>query len=436
LVINGWACAYGIPQSIWVHVYVGGPAGTGTFLTAAPATMGNEPAVLDACGVYGGAYRFSSVSTFGPDLMIAHGGKTVYVHGISPIGGNNRLLEHSGWFSLPGFQHSTYNGKSCGCLNAQWDAPRGSLVLIDSGPNSTIKPIITQLGERYTHEMIVQGPGAASQSEYRGPQSTSDCNYPLEANSLKIGFPGMEKSMNTGAIFADIYGSNQFAVNSSNVTWQLGDPVRANAIASALDARPAVDVLVHPGEYIHRVLRNGAVSPYGLYQYMNIEGTYLGEGGGSINNTSVSSTFCAYAYALGGPPMTPYDYGHDETVRAANAFWSRIYNDCRAGLPFLVTSGLSTLFNQSCQSSIICNNAAAMVLNCMTQGGDNCGLNNNFYWQATLTPPNSHAHSISPDRLGGLSRFMYEIPRPTTWAADSQHNLTWNWGGSVCGCFE
>jgi hypothetical protein len=171
-----------------------------------------------------------------------------------------------------------------------------------------VKTIVSHLGEVFTHEMIAQDYGYASQSEYAGPTKTIDCSYPLDANSLQFGFPGMEKDIGAGAIYADIYGGGAITFSragSPTVIWQQGDVNRANAIADALNAKPYTSVQVHPGaEWVRRTLWHGNPSPYGLYQYFNIEGTYLGDSGQSTNNTSVSSTFCAYAYALGGAPMT------------------------------------------------------------------------------------------------------------------------------------
>src|SRR5262249_58692616 len=46
--VNGWACARGIAQSIGVHVYVGGPAGTGAGLTARPPNLWGQPPLLHA----------------------------------------------------------------------------------------------------------------------------------------------------------------------------------------------------------------------------------------------------------------------------------------------------------------------------------------------------------------------------------------------------
>src|SRR6516165_6088390 len=100
-----------------------------------------------------------------------------------------------------------HRGPSVGCgeIAARWDAPRGALVLIDSGPNSVIRPIIDAIGETYTHEMVVESADAASQSEFQIP-SGGTCNYPLNVQMLTYGYPGMQRSMNMGAVYADIYG--------------------------------------------------------------------------------------------------------------------------------------------------------------------------------------------------------------------------------------
>jgi len=285
--------------------------------------------------------------------------------------------------------------------------------------------------------MVVQDSNTASQTEYGGPTATSDCDHPIVVGSLQLGFPGMEKSMAAGAAYADIYGRgnpgfDQYGNGTSAVIWLLGDPVRAGAIASALNAAPSSSTVVRGGPWtISRVLHNGAVSPYGLYQFMNIEGTYLGEGGTSLNNTSMSASFCAYAYALGGPPMTPWSYGHTQTVNAANNVWNDVYNKCLNMLTWwqVVLGGLF-----GCPASVRCNNAAAMVTNCFVMG--DCSQNNNIWWQSTLTPADSHAVTISPDYLGGQGPFINLVPRPTSWATDTVHFLNWNVSGESCGCFD
>src|SRR5437868_5377305 len=125
--IYGWACAGGIAQSVWVHFYAGGPAGSGSWLTAAVANLWSEPAVAYACAVGSGAYRYSIATPFGPEEMMRLGGLAIYAHGISPIGGSNRLLWNSGAVTLPG-QRATVSG-GCGYVPATWNAPYGSIVL-------------------------------------------------------------------------------------------------------------------------------------------------------------------------------------------------------------------------------------------------------------------------------------------------------------------
>src|SRR5437773_1668276 len=57
--IPGWACAHGVAGSINVHLYAGGPAGSGTFVTAATANLASEPDVASACKLDGAtALRF------------------------------------------------------------------------------------------------------------------------------------------------------------------------------------------------------------------------------------------------------------------------------------------------------------------------------------------------------------------------------------------
>src|SRR2546428_12603256 len=57
VILIGWACAGGIAQSVNVHVYVGGPAGSGTWFTAGTANQPSEPAVPLASRVGPCAYK-------------------------------------------------------------------------------------------------------------------------------------------------------------------------------------------------------------------------------------------------------------------------------------------------------------------------------------------------------------------------------------------
>jgi hypothetical protein len=97
-VAAGWACDYGHPESVAVHLYAGGPAGTGTFVNAATANLPSDGAVAAACGSTGSNYRFEI--DIG-DYQAQNVGKTIYVHGISISGGPNYTIYNSGAFIFP-----------------------------------------------------------------------------------------------------------------------------------------------------------------------------------------------------------------------------------------------------------------------------------------------------------------------------------------------
>jgi YD repeat-containing protein len=97
--ITGWACTTGVVAPIKVDLYVGGPAGSGTAINRYDTNLTSEPAVGVGCKAAGTAYRFS--------IPIANAtrsnfpGAAIYIHGISPFGNGNPLLDHSGSFTIP-----------------------------------------------------------------------------------------------------------------------------------------------------------------------------------------------------------------------------------------------------------------------------------------------------------------------------------------------
>ncbi|GAB2505970.1 RHS repeat-associated core domain-containing protein [Lysobacter humi (ex Lee et al. 2017)] len=98
--LRGWACTTGSNTSIDVHVYAGGAYGTGSFVTSSRAAVASEPAVAAACQSTGTSHRFAVPLT--EEIRRVHGGRTLHVHGISPVGQPNNVLSQSGTFSVPG----------------------------------------------------------------------------------------------------------------------------------------------------------------------------------------------------------------------------------------------------------------------------------------------------------------------------------------------
>jgi hypothetical protein len=99
--LYGWACAKTYPYSIDVHVYVGGPSGSGTFAFSGTANQWSEPAVAEACNSTGANYRYSL--QIPSPVVQQYAGQPIYVHGISPYGLPNLLLNGSGNLAVPSF---------------------------------------------------------------------------------------------------------------------------------------------------------------------------------------------------------------------------------------------------------------------------------------------------------------------------------------------
>jgi YD repeat-containing protein len=97
--ITGWACASGLAASIDVHLYVGGPAGTGTAIGAYTANQASEQGIQDACHSSGSLHRFSI--PLSEAVRGDHAGEAIYIHGISPTGGDNTSLSGSGSYVVP-----------------------------------------------------------------------------------------------------------------------------------------------------------------------------------------------------------------------------------------------------------------------------------------------------------------------------------------------
>lgn len=97
--LSGWACSTGVEAPIAVHLYAGGPAGTGAYVGAYTANVVSEPAVAASCQTQGPGYRYYIPITTA--MREQHGGRAIYMHGISPAGFGNLLTSDSGVYTIP-----------------------------------------------------------------------------------------------------------------------------------------------------------------------------------------------------------------------------------------------------------------------------------------------------------------------------------------------
>jgi len=422
VVLSGWGCARGVAQSIWVHVYAGGPAGSGQWVGAGLANQASEWAVLQACGVGYGAYRYNIAVPFGPEVMMQLGGLKVYVHGISPLGGSNRLLSNSGVFSLPG-QRATVNG-GCGYVPALWNAPYGSVVLSRSN-GGPIRPVIVAIGEYYTHSMLSLGTSGIVHGEMKTPAQSSwptVCTRPLDANQLQYGYPGVEQ-INLGGAYADLQGEEITPV------YQWGDAGKTAALANWAvgAAQTSTQSQSDRSIWISRKLRNGAPISYSLYQYREIEQANQVPSN-SVNNGMVCSTFLSWAHVESGVGYVPaFTYDHVLIANGANALFNAVQNACSSGVGFWS----ALLRSVSCPFYNVCENAGDQVTNCMAANA--CATNDNSIWHGVRDNPAATATSISPDRLAGLPPHNVGT---TVWSYDQgYHPIAWNAPGPQYGCW-
>jgi hypothetical protein len=319
--------------------------------------------------------------------------------------------------------------KQCGWTSAGWNAPNGAAVF-DRGPGP-IRDVLDAVGEYRTHSMLSHGPGAGvSHATMRTPDKTTwptVCTTPLNASQLRYGYPGLEQ-INQGGIYTYIHHNG--SGGPEWVGWQVGDPARAALIGDSLwYNHPYVsDVSRHDSrQYIDRPLRNGARVNYSLFQYRHLE-TVHQIPGNAANNGMVCSTFMAYAHAYAGRGLvTAHTYPHPLVANATTAIHASITHQCRASLGWFE----GALLTIACPFFNVCGNAGNQVANCMA--ANQCESSDERHWKAVRDDPGATATSISPDRLGGWG--VHPLDN-TVWGPDYTHQLQWNSGGNVYGCWQ
>jgi hypothetical protein len=281
--------------------------------------------------------------------------------------------------------------------------------------------------------MLSHGPGGyVSHATMKTPDMTSGwpdvCYWPVNRDQLTHGYPGLEQ-INQGGIYQFLYGDTDPNMRTTWMGWQLGDPNRAAAIADWVWFSMPYDSETRNGAPIWFPKRGDARVPYTLFQYRTIEDTNVG--GGAWNNGMVCSTFLSYAHAAANQGVIPaHTYSHQQIVSAIDGLHSGVYNECAAHNGFW-GSALATV---TCLFDNVCANAADQVVNCMAT--HNCNSSDDAYWKGVRNDPLAVASSISPDRIGGWGIHPWgSAPGASTWSADYSHQVQWNSGGNVYGCW-
>ena len=98
-ILTGWACIVGSNAPTDLHVYLGGPAGTGVFKTALTTALPAEAGVHEAC--QNGSSVPNRFAIDVTDWMNSNPGQSIYVHAINPRTQANYFLNQSGHCSVP-----------------------------------------------------------------------------------------------------------------------------------------------------------------------------------------------------------------------------------------------------------------------------------------------------------------------------------------------
>ncbi|WP_141326631.1 hypothetical protein [Myxococcus sp. AB025B] len=319
----------------------------------------------------------------------------------------------------------------CGYTAAGWNAPNGAVVFSRSN-DGPIRNVIDAIGEFRTHSMLSHGPtGGVTHATMKDPAQNNwptVCGTPLVASQLQYGYPGLEQ-VNQGGIYHYLYDANGHGPDWT--AWQLGDPAGAARIANSLwFNHPYVSDVsrVDGSQRIDRPLWNGSRVPYSLFQYRDLEAAHEIPGS-AANNGMVCSTFLAYAHVYAGKgPVSPYTYPHEVTANAANSVHWGVHGQCKESLGWFENVALSVICPVFWN---VCTNAGNQVANCMS--ANRCDTSTSVIWRQVRDDPNATATSISPDRIGGWGVHPSNV---TLWASDYSHQLQWNSGGNVYGCWQ
>jgi hypothetical protein len=322
--------------------------------------------------------------------------------------------------------------ENCYTAPASWNAPNGAVVF-SRGESGPITPVIDAVGEYRTHSILSHGPGGGASHATMGTPDMRPwpdvCTLALKAEQLRNGYPGLEQ-VNQGGIYSYMYGNKSHTTATHWVAWQLGDATRAATVADAMwyNHPYAADLSrFDSSQYVDRPLRNGARVNYSLFQYRDQEQVHQMPST-SVNNGMVCSTFLSYAHAYGGQGVvSAYTYNHSQLATASNSLYNTVVSDCRNHVGFW--GGL--LITVACPFTDVCARAGSQVTNCMS--ANRCDTADGNIWRGIRDNPSTTATSTSPDRIGGWG--VHPITT-TLWGPDYSHQLQWNSGGNVYGCWQ
>lgn len=343
----------------------------------------------------------------------------------------------------------------CGSSNSTWNVPAGSLVLSQS--DGTIKYIMDNIGEKWTHSELSDGASYVHHATRTEPFINSGTS--LDPVDLASGPPGPSR-MNIGAqrIFwgtpidtgwiagggagtnARNWIANVPSCSDSQLIWNR-PPTSAGAACGSdysytFPFQPTCQTFCKKsfsdGFSAYRVWTNypyagvvagswayGFDSWYEFEQYKRAGNIEVGQfySGDSTAEGVVCSTFIAQILkkSLSAITISEHFYPNSVINPTTTALHTAVYNQC-----YNASGGL-----------IGCSSVANQVVNCFCSF-DQCN-NNSTWWQGSSCK-GSTASSISPDRLAGRAIHAGEVTN-SPYHGGAVQAVTFN-AGTVYGCWS
>ncbi|WP_226469880.1 RHS repeat domain-containing protein [Luteimonas panaciterrae] len=377
--LGGWACDTGVNASIDVHVYVGGPAGTGTGVAIATANKPSETAISTRCQTTGVSHRFSIPIPLA--VRREHQGETIYVHGISRSGGSNLTIDNSGDFLVPAPVSVTrryfYDGNERLCAMVepetgtqfyQYDTA-GNLIrtilstqsavgcLVGLSPEPTIDRTFDQRGRLKTLTFLDgKGDQAWTYTPDNLPASVAVVN-PNVANPTKTTYTYNKRRLLTGEGLSHLGGTSAWGAgygynangDLSVITYPsgfsidyapnaLGQPTKAGAYVSSVKYHPngAIASFAYGNGITHSMTQNIRQLPaksvdsggvldddYGYDKNGNVDHKWDNATGGASGRTmqydGLDRLVQAFSPAFGGDNYAYYTYDGLDNIRTAKA---------------------------------------------------------------------------------------------------------------------
>ncbi|ASR42745.1 hypothetical protein BEN78_04435 [Xanthomonas citri pv. mangiferaeindicae] len=305
--VSGWACASYYDAPIPVHMYLGGPAGSGTGFSGYNANLPSESAVAASCESQGSAHRFTiSITTA---MRQQHGGKTIHIHGISPSGGTNLQIAASGSFRIPAMPSTNPPPTRPDPPERGWCDPRtgicydpmGIEIDIVSGPRTSVDALSSNDGIAYRRIVDYDELGRVRGVRGNNGQLTTytydlNGNVLIEKNAYNHVTTHHYDALNRRIRTDDALGnSTDYQYNALDLPTKVTDP-RGNATVYVVDGFGQVLKQTSPDTGVTSFQYNAA----GLNTRMTRnDGSWLAytyDGLGRLIGTSSGTASLAYGY--------------------------------------------------------------------------------------------------------------------------------------------